>query len=116
MDAYRVVEVSLPEGRTVLVRALDDGDGTPAQGAEEAGFGDRFDLDDVVESIRGIATSLNHAIESAAPTSASVELGFEVAVKSGRLTALLVEGSGTASLKVTLTWERPKPAPAPAPG
>jgi hypothetical protein len=33
-----------------------------------------------------------------------VELGLELAVKSGRLTGLLVEGAGSGSLKVTLEW------------
>ena len=39
------------------------------------------------------------------PTRASVEFGVEVAVDAGKLTALLVNGNTTGSLKVTLEWE-----------
>jgi hypothetical protein len=44
------------------------------------------------------------AIDSIGPERASVEFGVQVAVKSGQLTGLVVEGSGQASLKVTLGW------------
>ena len=38
------------------------------------------------------------------PRKASVELGLEVGLESGHLTALLVKGTGTANLKLTLEW------------
>jgi hypothetical protein len=38
------------------------------------------------------------------PHKASVEFGLEVALEAGQLTALLVKGSGTSNLKITLEW------------
>jgi hypothetical protein len=38
------------------------------------------------------------------PKKATVEFGVEVTVKSGKLTALIVEGEGKGNLKITLEW------------
>jgi hypothetical protein len=42
----------------------------------------------------------------AAPRKVSVELGLELAVKSGVLVGLIVNGDTSASLTVTMEWER----------
>jgi hypothetical protein len=44
------------------------------------------------------------ALTNAQPDHASVEFGIDVTVESGALTGLLARGSGTATLKVTLSW------------
>lgn len=44
------------------------------------------------------------ALEKVKPRSASVEFGLEVSFEEGKLTALLVQGSGTASVNITLQW------------
>lgn len=61
-------------------------------------------FDEIADTIEGIAGSLNAALQKVKPKKASVEFGLEVAVESGALTALLVKGTGTATLKVTLEW------------
>jgi hypothetical protein len=43
------------------------------------------------------------------PDRGTVEFGIDVGVESGALTALVVKGTGTATLKVTLEWERSDP-------
>ena len=44
-------------------------------------------------------------LSKAAPSKVSVELAMEFAVKSGTLTALIVDGESKGSLTVTLEWE-----------
>ena len=102
----RLVEVDLGGGAVALVRAVDLPDDDDEGGAEKVGWRDRFDLTDVTDMLDGVAQSLRAAAESAKPSKMKVELGIELAVKSGKLTGIIVEGSGTASLKVTLEWQR----------
>jgi hypothetical protein len=47
---------------------------------------------------------LTTALKKVKPKKASVEFGLEVAVESGKLTTLLVKGTGTANLKIALEW------------
>jgi hypothetical protein len=39
------------------------------------------------------------------PKKASVEFSLKVGVESGKLTSLLVKGTGEGNLKITLEWE-----------
>jgi hypothetical protein len=99
MDEDRtILEVAVGEGSTLQVVALDYG------GAEDVAALGPISLDSVIDTIKDLAGSIKTAIDTIAPERASVEFGVQVAVKAGKLTALLVEGSGQASLKVTLGW------------
>lgn len=94
------MEVTLPNGGTALVRArqLDGG------GATKTARQGKFDFDGVTGAIEGVGEAVRAAVAKAAPDSVSVELGFEVAVKAGKLTGLLVDGDAKGSIKVTLAW------------
>lgn len=61
-------------------------------------------FEEITDTLEGIVGSLNAALQKIKPKKASVEFGLEVAVESGKLTALLVKGSGTATLNITLEW------------
>ena len=65
---------------------------------------DRLDLDGISSALSGPAQMARDAMAHVAPDSATVEFGLDVKLESGKLTGLLVSGSGEASLKVTLTW------------
>lgn len=101
----RVVEVDLGNGTTALVQVVEIPD-DEADGAEKVGWRDGLDFTEVTGTIAGIAEALRGAVDAAKPHKMTVELGLELAVKSGKLTGMLVEGSGKASLKVTLEWQR----------
>jgi hypothetical protein len=98
-----VVEVALPNGATAMVRArrLDDGGG-----ATKAGFRERLDFDEVAAAIEGLSQAVRTAVAHVAPDAVSVELGFDLALKSGKLVGLLVDGEATGSIRVTLEWGR----------
>ena len=95
-----IVEVKLPNGETALVRArtLDGG------GATKTGVG-KLNLDSVSRTLEGVSEAVQAGLKKAAPTKVSVELAMEFAVKSGVLTALIVDGESKGSLTVTLEWE-----------
>lgn len=96
-----IVEVKLDNGATALVVARQIEGGASKVGAASA-----FDLDAIADVLEGISTKLQSAFAKAAPDQVSVELGLELVVKAGKLTALVVEGQGAASLKVGLQWNR----------
>jgi hypothetical protein len=95
------VKVRLPNGAAIRVEA------TPLRGDEEpTSFSHVMpDFQPLIDAIEGIATAVNASLQAVKPQKASVELGLEVGVESGKLTALLVQGSGKANLKVILSWE-----------
>lgn len=101
-----MTEVVLVEsgGATFFVEVADAG------GVGTVGLGDVMSFDGVAETVTAVARSLSLAWEAVRPDEASVEFGLKVTVKSGKLTGLLVEGGGEASLKVTLSWKSPAAA------
>jgi hypothetical protein len=98
----RVVEVELPNGATTLVRAVE----VEGIGATKTGLRDKFKFDEVAETLEGITDAIKATLDKVAPGRVTVELGIELALKSGKLTALIVEGEGRGALTVTLEWER----------
>ena len=66
-------------------------------------------FDGVRATIEGIATELSLAWERVKPSEAVVEFALKLTAKSGKLTGLLVEGGGEATLTVKLTWKQPAP-------
>lgn len=96
--------------RTEIVRAKLANGGIVQIEARHAG-GDQ-DVSDAVLAFEGVTGSIESVcadllavFQRVKPKKASVEFGVEVGVESGKLTALLVKGSGKANLKVTLSWE-----------
>jgi hypothetical protein len=103
----RVVEVELANGATALVRAVE----VEGLGATKTGLRDKFKFDEVAATLEGITDAIKATLAKATPDKAtpdkvSVELGIELALKAGQLTALIVEGGARGALTVTLEWER----------
>jgi hypothetical protein len=59
---------------------------------------------DVSSAIEGIAQWAVDTFKKVQPTKASIEFGLEIGAEPGKLTTLLVKGSGKANLKITLEW------------
>ncbi|MFI8823615.1 CU044_2847 family protein [Streptomyces sp. NPDC053431] len=73
--------------------------------AEPEGRGDRLpDLSRVTGALASFAAQLGDALHQAAPERATVEFGCQLGIDSGALTALVVQGSTSANLRVTLEW------------
>src|SRR3954470_8596797 len=95
------------DGTLIYVEVSGDAGGVGTVGADSI-----FSFDDVAESIQAIAGRLTEVWRQVRPSEASVEFGVRATARSGKLTALIVEGGGEASLKVTLTWRSPTGQPA----
>jgi hypothetical protein len=95
-----LVKVDVGDGRIIAVEAHNVSPEQPV------GIRDVLSFDGVTESIEAIASRMTAAITKVKPDRASVEFGVDIGVEMGTLTCLVVKGSGTATLKVTLEWER----------
>lgn len=75
--------------------------------SELEGLGDHVpDLSGVTRALSSFAGQLGEALHQAAPDRATVEFGCQLGLESGKLTALIVKGSTSANLRVTLEWEK----------
>lgn len=84
--------------------------GADEGGPRSVGLDGTLSFEGVRDTIEVIATQLGEVWDRVRPSEASVEFGLSLTAKSGRLTGLLVEGGGSASLKVTLAWKGAGPA------
>jgi len=92
-----IVPVQLANGVKMHVEA------TVLGGEEDVAFR-ILSFEQVVETVEGIATALTTIWQKVKPHKACAEFGVEMAVEAGELTALLVNASGTATLKISLEW------------
>jgi hypothetical protein len=105
METYTdLFPVELSSGAVVYVETV------PLGGEEDVAF-EILQLQSVMETIEDVANQFAATLERIRPDKASVELGVDFGVESGKLTALIVKGSANASLTITLEWERAKPRP-----
>lgn len=63
-------------------------------------------LSAVTEPIERVSREILEALKRAAPSKATVELGFGLAIEGGQLVALFGKGKAEATIKVTLEWTR----------
>ena len=92
-----IIKAELANGTIIQIQAMALG------GEEEVAF-TLPSFKGVTDAIEGIAESVVTTLQKIKPKKASVEFGLEVALESGQLTALLVKGTGTSNLKITLEW------------
>lgn len=95
-------------GQPVLVRA--DGveffaEVAEAGGPQPVGLDQVLSFEGVRETVTAVCKELAKAWDAVKPAEASVELALKLVARAGKLTGMLVEGGGEASLKVTLTWK-----------
>ena len=96
----------------ILPIQFEDGETFLAQvtmlGGEEnvAVFAGGLSLENVTKNIEKISAALAKTVKKVKPDKATIEFGVEIATQEGQLTALLVQGSATANLTISLEWEK----------
>jgi hypothetical protein len=102
VEAQRVVKAKLAGNQVIRIEAR------PVGSAEvDIKVGQILSFDGLVKSIEEVSNGLATALQKAKPDRAAIEFGIDVGVEAGALTALIVKGTGTATLKVTLEWSSP---------
>src|SRR6266545_490953 len=98
-----VIPVRFDDGTLIRIQA------TMLGGDEDvAALKHGLSFENVARPIKKISGEIAKIIQEIQPDKASVQLGFEVATSEGQLTALLVKGTATANLAVTLEWVKEK--------
>ena len=93
----QIVPVQINENITVMVEAKE-------LGGEQDVSNQLLNFEGVTDAIEALTGAIATTINKVKPDKATVELGLDIAVKSGKLTALLVEGTGKGNIKITLQW------------
>lgn len=112
--AMHDVKVELPTGEVIWARIAEH-DGPTVVSAMAALH--RLSLAELRSTIQGVSRSMHAALDGLNPDEVTVEFGLELGIKAGKLTSVLAEGSGKASIKVTVGWtcgqpHNPTPVPA----
>ncbi len=102
-DRTEIIRVRLDDKTTINVQAENLG----GQQFIAAGLSPAFD--EISAAIEGIAKTVVTTLRHVRPSKGTVEFGLQIAVEAGHLTTLLVKGSGAASLKITLEWDKELP-------
>ena len=101
-EVNQIVKTKLPNGAVIHVEAARLG-----SKEQDVAFDPRkaLNFEGVANSLEGISDAIVLSLQKLKPHKATVEFGLQIGVESGQLTALIVKGSGTANLKITLEWE-----------
>jgi len=75
-----------------------------AGGPRTVGFDETLAFEGIRDTVEAIAAEFASVWERVRPSEASLEFGLAATAKTGKLIGLLVDGGGSATLKVTLTW------------
>lgn len=110
MSGGQVRAIELPDGTEIFARVsrLPAEPGSGDNDWEDVGLWDTLTgkVDGLKDIVTGVAASVKHAAEQAAPDEWSVTFGIEVSARPGRAVALLADGEATGQLSLTLTWIR----------
>lgn len=106
------VPVELANGVIVRVQATTGEANSPSTSVGEEVESDVSlnlrPLKEINDAIEGIAATIKAAVDNVKPTKATVEFGLEFEFQAGQLTALIIQGSEKANLKISLEWESGK--------
>lgn len=83
----------------LYVEARRGGEGEVATGVAQG-------LEKALEGIQAVGGEIARTLKAIEPDSFTVELGFEFKSEAGGLVAMLVRAGGSATVKVTMEWER----------
>lgn len=92
----RIISVELTDGTNVRIEATPIGD-------RKINFPTR-PFNEVTVAIESLSQEIAEALQKVNPNKASVTFGIDIGIESGKLTPLLVKGSATANLEITLEW------------
>ncbi|MBW4684791.1 MAG: hypothetical protein KME40_06735 [Komarekiella atlantica HA4396-MV6] len=92
----RIISVELTDGTHVRVEAT-------LIGERKINFQTQ-PFNEVTVAIESLTKEIAEIVHKAKPDKASVKFGIEICIESGRLIPLLVKGTSTANLEITLEW------------
>ncbi|WP_406260676.1 hypothetical protein OIA45_20755 [Streptomyces chartreusis] len=98
----QLVEVQLPDGQAIWAQ-IESAGGPQDSGVFDGGARILCGFD---TTLRSVAANVRDAVAQVAPDEVSVEFGVELALGKDGMVAALAGVSGTAAVKVTLSWNK----------
>ncbi|MEH1968001.1 CU044_2847 family protein [Nostoc sp.] len=99
-DKTKIISFELSDGKIIKVEVTPIGEQPVSD--ETRVF---KQATEIIKSIaEDVAVTLKDISETVKPDKFSVKLGLQIGVESGQLTALIVKGTGTANLEITIEW------------
>ncbi len=99
-DKTKIISFELSDGKIIKVEVTPIGEQPVSD--ETRVF---KQATEIIKSIaEDVAGTLKDISETVKPDKFSVKLGLQIGVESGQLTALIVKGTGTANLEITMEW------------
>ncbi len=92
----RIISVELADGTNVRVEVT-------LLGERKINYQTR-PFDEVTVAIESLTKEIAEVLQKVKPDRASVKFGIEIGIESGKLIPLLVKGTSTANLEITLEW------------
>ncbi|MBW4614806.1 MAG: hypothetical protein KME21_16325 [Desmonostoc vinosum HA7617-LM4] len=92
----RIISVELTDGTNIRVEA------TPI-GERKINFQTR-PFNEVTVGIESLSKEIAETLQKVKPDKASVRFGIDIGIESGKLIPLLVKGTSTANIEITLEW------------
>lgn len=97
----KLIQIQMPTEQVIWAQATTDG----PSNVSATSVLQRLDPEELRSTIHAVSESLRQALEQLAPNEVSIEFGLEFVLKTGKLTSVLAEASGAASVKVAVTWK-----------
>ncbi|WP_375514924.1 CU044_2847 family protein [uncultured Nostoc sp.] len=101
-DKTKIISFQLSDGKIIKVEVTPIGEQPVSD--ETRVF---KQATEIIKSIaEDVAGTLKDISQTVKPDKFSVKLGLQIGVESGQLTALIVKGTGTANLEITMEWSK----------
>lgn len=97
-----LIPVELSDGEIVNIEYIPIG-GQPKSILGNKKFGN------FLKKVSGLVNDIQQSIKEVKPDKMIIEVGVDVAIEGGELTAIFVKGNSKANFKVTLEWNHEKP-------
>ena len=98
MNSTSNIPIILSDGTMIYIQT------TVVKGEASISEAEPQKFKDALNSIKAIANEMNELINEVKPKGAEIEFGVEIGFEPGKLTTLLVKGSMSGNMKVTLKW------------
>lgn len=92
-----IVKVELEDGKVICLAVNN-------QGGEQDVSGIQQKFKQVADDIESFSNVMLNSIKKIKPQKATVEFGLEFTLESGKLVALIADGSFKSNIKITLEW------------
>jgi hypothetical protein len=93
----KIISVELSDGTNIRVEATPIGD--RKMGLQTRPF------NEVTTVIESLCKDIGETIQKVKPDRATIKFGIDIGMEAGKVTALLVKGSDTANIEITLEWD-----------